>query len=369
MSNIIIADFSESADIKTEAMYQYDFGQILKIEGVTLPNSYEVHFCNRLTGGALVMIGGPDGVEIPDELFTTGLEIYAWTFVMDGEDSGKTILKATIPIIKRAMPTEEQPTPHQQSVINQLIGLMEESVDEVETLAAQAEANVSHYPTIINGEWAVWDASTEAWVSTGVDAHGNGIASVSVDPLTYEMTITFDDGSTYVTDSLRGPQGPTGPAGPQGETGATGAQGPQGETGPVAAFSIGNTSTLPAGSAATASITGTAAAPVLNLGIPKGDTGATGPQGPAYTPTITNISDWNTDVPNQPAVAFIFQNGTASNSPGGTGTNYIVGFQMRPTTGFASQIAWHLNIANNDVFVRHYRQSTGWASWNKVTVS
>ena len=71
---------------------------------------------------------------------------------------------------------------------------------------------------------------------------------------------TFDEKIGYVV-------------GPQGE------QGEQGETGPVAAFSIGTVSTLAAGEDATATITGTDAAPVLNLGIPqgvKGDTGATG---------------------------------------------------------------------------------------------
>ena len=41
--------------------------------------------------------------------------------------------------------------------------------------------------------------------------------------------------------------------------------------------------TLAAGSAATASISGTPSAPVLNLGIPRGATGATGPTGPTGT--------------------------------------------------------------------------------------
>lgn len=67
--------------------------------------------------------------------------------------------------------------------------------------------------------------------------------------------------------NLKGDQGETGPAGPTGATGAT------------PAFSIGEVTTRPEGWPATATITGTAAAPVLNLGIPAGATGPQGPQG------------------------------------------------------------------------------------------
>lgn len=57
-----------------------------------------------------------------------------------------------------------------------------------------------------------------------------------------------------------------------------GPQGPQGEAGICPVLHIGTVTTLPAGSAATAELTGTASDPVLNLGIPAGDTG---PQGAA----------------------------------------------------------------------------------------
>lgn len=76
-----------------------------------------------------------------------------------------------------------------------------------------------------------------------------------------------------------GEQGPVGATGAQGPVGATGAQGPTGPQGPIGAtgaapvLTIGTVTTLPAGSEATASLTGTAAAPVLNLGIPKGTSG------------------------------------------------------------------------------------------------
>lgn len=67
------------------------------------------------------------------------------------------------------------------------------------------------------------------------------------------------------------------PKGAKGDTGATGA------TGATPDFSIGTVSTLETGQSATATITGTAAAPVLNLGLPKGNKGDNG--------DVANIAD------------------------------------------------------------------------------
>lgn len=87
-----------------------------------------------------------------------------------------------------------------------------------------------------------------------------------------------DTGATGET----GPQGPkgdkgdTGPQGPQGDTGATGETGPQGPSGATPNIQIGTVETLAAGSAATASVTGTPENPLLNLGIPQGASGSEG---------------------------------------------------------------------------------------------
>ena len=71
--------------------------------------------------------------------------------------------------------------------------------------------------------------------------------------------ITFTDGTAFET--------PVGVYGVYGNSGATGA---------TPNLSMGTVNTLEAGADATANITGTAAKPVLNLGIPKGDTGSDG---------------------------------------------------------------------------------------------
>lgn len=120
-------------------------------------------------------------------------------------------------------------------------------------------------PYIVDGYWYVWDEAAGEYVSTDIPATG---ATGPAGP-----------------QGPRGETGPAGPAGPRGETGEPGPAGPQGPIGPQGMpgntgatpdFSIGTVATLPAGSSATATITGTAAAPVLNLGIPQGPRGEAG---------------------------------------------------------------------------------------------
>ena len=131
------------------------------------------------------------------------------------------------------------------------------------------------------------------YYAPSVDAEGNltWAASKSDMPAVAESNIRGPKGDTGETgpagaDGAKGDTGDTGPAGPKGDTGDTGPAGPKGDTGATPNIQIGTVTTLDAGSSATASMTGTAESPLLNLGIPrgadgaKGDTGETGPAGP-----------------------------------------------------------------------------------------
>ena len=197
----------------SESLYQYDYGQTLILTGVTLPDSYEVHFSNSNNGTSKTSIGNANGVLIPDEFLITGDPIYIWIFMHAGEDDGETEFKGVINVYKRAKPTDEQPTPEQQSVITQTIATLNRAV-------AKCEANVEHYPKVVDGYWYVWDAEQETWVNTGDQA-----------------------------------------------------QGEQGETGATPNFSIGTVTTVSPDTPASATITGTPENPVLNLSLPKGDDG------------------------------------------------------------------------------------------------
>lgn len=90
--------------------------------------------------------------------------------------------------------------------------------------------------------------------------------------------------------------------------------GKDGKDGVTPNFTIGTVTTLSAGSNATASITGTAANPVLNLGIPKGKdgtngtggggTGADGEDGGYYVPSVDSSGNlrWTASKTGMPSV-------------------------------------------------------------------
>lgn len=102
---------------------------------------------------------------------------------------------------------------------------------QIDADADRAEAAVEHYPYIgANGNWYVFDLQTEQFVDTTIAATG-----------------------------------------PQGQTGPTGPQGPQGD---AATIAVGTVTTLPAGSQATVTNSGTSEAAVFNFGIPKGQDGS-----------------------------------------------------------------------------------------------
>lgn len=116
-------------NIETAPLYQYDYGQRITFSGVTLPDLYEVHFSNSKSGDSVTVIGDSTGVDIPDALLQTGAKIYGWIYLHAGEDDGETEFRFIIPVIGRAKPTHEEPTPVQQSEIERLIALCEEIVE------------------------------------------------------------------------------------------------------------------------------------------------------------------------------------------------------------------------------------------------
>lgn len=97
------------------------------------------------------------------------------------------------------------------------------------------------------------------------------------------------NGNWYIGDTDTGnpSRGATGPAGADGQPGADGAPGAIGATPNI---QIGTVETLEAGSAATASITGTPENPILNMGIPQGEPGESSAAGSDISLGITGAA-------------------------------------------------------------------------------
>jgi len=124
----------------TANLWQYDYGQVLLIEGIELPDWYEVHFSNQERDGeAKGQIGDANGVTIPDEYLTSGDDIYAFLFLHDGETDGETEYKIHIPVKERPLKVPEEPTPVQQDMITEALAALTVGVNRSETAAANAE--------------------------------------------------------------------------------------------------------------------------------------------------------------------------------------------------------------------------------------
>lgn len=206
-NNIIKAVFNTNTAFKTSPAWQWSYGQILRFVGLNLPDAFEVHFSNTLSGEAVIQIGTNNNVIIPDTYFTSGQPIYAWVFLHTGASDGETLYTVTIPIQTRAKPTDDAPTPQQQSTITQAIAALNAGVESLQDAVEGVQDSIDA-------------ALTEAKASGEFDG---------------PQGPKGDTGDT-------GPQGAQGPQGiqgiqgiqgPKGDTGATGPQGPKGDTGEV----------------------------------------------------------------------------------------------------------------------------------------
>lgn len=106
----------------------------------------------------------------------------------------------------------------------------------------------------------------------------------------YTLTINYSDGTHYTTPSIRGAQG---------------------EVGATPDFSIGTVETRTPDEPATATITGTAENPVLNLGIPQGTTG-NGIDRIAKTETSGYVDTYTIYYTNGTTTTFTVTNGEVS---------------------------------------------------------
>lgn len=98
---------------KYEELDQYDYGQILRIQGLNLPQAVEIHFALQKTGGtSTTRIGitkdGVTDVPIPDSMLenedtTQDYSIYAFIYLTD-ETSGQTEYRITMRVKARPKP-------------------------------------------------------------------------------------------------------------------------------------------------------------------------------------------------------------------------------------------------------------------------
>ncbi len=115
---MVTAVFTDNDDYaRTYGLWQWDYGQQLRIEGLHLPTAVEIHFALQETGGeAIPRVGttkdGITTVTIPDSMLEGNsaawtaektYNIYAWVYLSD-KLSGETIKRITMQVKSRPKP-------------------------------------------------------------------------------------------------------------------------------------------------------------------------------------------------------------------------------------------------------------------------
>ena len=133
-NRIVTAVFKDSAYTKSDNAWQWDYGQILRIQGLKLPTAVEVHFAVSGVSESITRIGttkdGVTDVVIPDSLIETGKNLVAYVYLRDSE-SGNTEYQIDIVVSKRAKP-EAYNTPDDPELFGKAIEAVNKAADRAE---------------------------------------------------------------------------------------------------------------------------------------------------------------------------------------------------------------------------------------------
>lgn len=149
MNNIIECKLDSTYKEIYTGIWQYDYGQILKITGAELPTAVEVQFSLREAGGGTITrigttVNGVTEVQIPDELLKNdGVArdycIYAYVYVTD-KKSGSTEYKIVLHVKSRPKPEEptEEPLP-EPNIFHETVAAVNASAERAEKALGDVE--------------------------------------------------------------------------------------------------------------------------------------------------------------------------------------------------------------------------------------
>lgn len=168
MGNIIECQLNSTYKNIYAGIWQYDYGQILRITGANLPTAVEVQFSLKETGGdTTTRIGattdGVTEVQVPDELLKNGgcsrdYCIYAYIYVTD-ESSGNTEYKITLHVKTRSKPEEPTEEPSTETnIFHETVTAVNASADRAETAEKSAKESAETAKSALSGIKEVSDS-------------------------------------------------------------------------------------------------------------------------------------------------------------------------------------------------------------------
>ena len=147
MNNILTAVFEDDRYCRVSGAWQYDYGQILRIQGLNLPKAVEIHFSlTEKSGESITRIGttkdGATDVLIPDSMLeketNQNYSMYAFIYLSD-VTSGNTEYRIAIMVNTRPKPEIPGP-PEEPEIFRETIEAVNQAADRSEKARDQAEA-------------------------------------------------------------------------------------------------------------------------------------------------------------------------------------------------------------------------------------
>lgn len=258
MNNITTAIFDTGTKYtNVVGLWKYDYGQILRIAGLNMPKTVEIHFSlNETYGNSVTRIGITKDritdVSIPDSMLENenakqNYNVYAFIFLTD-ENSGNTEYRIKIPVKARPKPeavggTGETTLENIMSAVNQIADEKADTLDYKNSVLRLLSGETELSRVIIrDGSGGGTDAreielrksaTAIQWRYTGDETWNDLVTLEEITGAQGEQGIPGPKGEPGATGAqgIQGIQGPAGPAGPQGEPGPKGEQGEKGEQG------------------------------------------------------------------------------------------------------------------------------------------
>ena len=143
---MLIVDFKDENYKRVTGLWQWDYGQVLRIQGLNLPKAVEIHFSLQESGGeAKKRVGftkdGVTDVVIPESMLENeeslgNYNIYAFIYLAD-DTNGQTEYKICMPVKARPKP-EAFDKPEDEEIFREAITAVRESAERAEKSEQQA---------------------------------------------------------------------------------------------------------------------------------------------------------------------------------------------------------------------------------------
>ncbi len=139
---MITAAFKQNEQaVRVTGLTQWDYGQVLNVQGLMLPTAVEIHFALEGAADSVTRVAmtkdGTTKVTIPDSMLEQNRAILAYIYLSTPQE-GETVRKITMPVTGRAKP-EAFDAPGDAELFREAIEAVNASAAEADKAEKEAE--------------------------------------------------------------------------------------------------------------------------------------------------------------------------------------------------------------------------------------